>query len=171
MLRRAAPGDAPALAAFAARSYVETFVEGFGIDYPPEDLAAYLEHACSPAAFAGMIADPALDVRLRTDGAGVAAYAVSGPAELPHPDVRPGHGEIRRLYVRPDLQGAGLAAAALDDLLRDLDPHGDRPLWLSVWEGNARAQRFYARRGFRPVGEHAYPVGRHLDRDLILRRG
>lgn len=171
LLRPAAQDDGPALAAFAARSYVETFVEGFGIAYAPEDLAAYLDHACSPAAFAAMIADPAADVRLRTDGEGIVAYAVSGPAALPHPDVQRWHGEIRRFYLRPDAQGAGLAGAALDELLRDLDPLGDRPVWLSVWEGNLRAQRFYARRGFREVGEHAYPVGRHLDRDLIWRRG
>ena len=171
VLRPAEPQEAAALAAFAARSYVETFVEGFGIAYAPADLAAFLAQACSPAAFDAMIADPAQDVRVRTDAQGVAAYAVSGPVGLPHPDVRPEHGEIKRFYLRPDLQGAGLAGAALAELLRDLDPRGDRPLWLSVWEGNLRAQRFYARRGFVEVGEHAYSVGRHMDRDLIWRRG
>ena len=171
LLRPAAPEMAAALSAFAAKSYVETFVEGFAIPYAPEDLAAYLDHACSPAAFAALIADPAHDVRLRTDGKGIVAYAVSGPAGLPHPDVRPTHAEIARFYVRLDAQGAGLAAAALAELLRDLDPHGDRPVWLSVWEGNLRAQRFYARHGFREVGEHGYPVGRHVDRDLVWRRG
>jgi diamine N-acetyltransferase len=171
VLAPAVPADAADLAAFAADQYVETFVRGFAIPYPPAELARFLEETCGEAAFARMIADPTADVRLLRDGQGVAAYAVSGPAGLPHPDVSASDGEIKRFYVRPDLQGAGLARAALEELLRDLDPKGRRTLWLSVWEGNHRAQRFYARYGFREVGDYPYPVGDWIDRDLIWRRG
>lgn len=171
VLRPAEPADVPVLARFAAESYVETFVRGFGIPYPEADLAGFLERTCSEAAFTAMLADPPTDVRLLTDLWGVAAYAVSGRAGLPHLEVSPGDGEIKRFYIRPDRQGSGLAAAALEELLRDLDPDGDRTLWLSVWEGNARAQRFYARYDFREVGRYDYPVGAWIDVDFIYRRG
>ena len=171
VLAPATAADAPDLAAFAAEQYVETFIRGFAIPYPPADLDGFLRETCGAQAFARMIGDPATDVRLRRDERGIAAYAVSGPAGLPHPDVRPGDGEIKRFYVRPDLKGSGLAPAALVELVAELDPHGRRPLWLSVWEGNLRAQRFYGRYGFGEVGAYDYPVGAWVDRDLIFRRG
>ena len=171
VLNPAEPRDAHALARFAAKSFVDTFVHGFGVPYPPEDLQAFLAKSASPAVFAGLIADPARDVRLLRDARGIAAYAVSGPAALPHPDAAPEHAEIARFYLRGDRQGSGLAGAALGELLADLDPNGDRPVWLSVWSGNLRAQRFYARHGFRHVGECDYPVGRFIDHDFVWRRG
>ena len=171
VLAPATAADARDLARFAAEQYVETFVRGFAIPYPADDLERFLDETCGVDAFARMIEDAATDVSLLRDGVGVAAYAVSGPAALPHPDVRAGDGEIKRFYVRPDLKGSGLARAALDELLLDLDPHRRRTLWLSVWEGNLRAQRFYARYGFDEVGTYPYPVGGWIDRDLIYRRG
>ena len=171
VLRPAIPEDVADLARFAQEMYVDTFVRGFGIAYPEADLDAFLAETCSPEAFAAMAADPAYDVRLLRDAAGVAAYAVAGPPSLPHPDVRPAHGEIKRFYLRPDQQSSGLARAALEELLRDLDPEGRRTLWLSVWEGNVRAQRFYARYGFEKAGTYDYPVGAHIDLDFIYRRG
>jgi ribosomal protein S18 acetylase RimI-like enzyme len=39
-----------------------------------------------------------------------------------------------------------------------------------VWENNHRALAFYARSGFREVGEHIFKIGEQVDRDLILAR-
>jgi ribosomal protein S18 acetylase RimI-like enzyme len=41
-------------------------------------------------------------------------------------------------------------------------------LWLGVWENNHKALGFYARSGFREVGEHVFRIGDQVDRDLIL---
>ena len=56
---------------------------------------------------------------------------------------------------------------ALEWLERD----GPRPLWIGVWSGNLKAQRFYARYGFERFGEHTFPVGGWLDQEVALRRG
>lgn len=170
LLRPARPEDLPALSRFAAASFRETFVKGFAIPYPADDLATYLDHACSERTFARRMAEPRVHVLIAEDGGEVDGYAVAGPVELAHPDARPQDGEIHRFYARAGLQGAGWAARAWDEVLHALDPRGDRRLWLSVWSGNLRAQRFYARRGFTHAGEHDYPVGRHVDMDFIYRR-
>lgn len=160
ILRPATAADTDALARFATRSYTETFLQDFPISYPPEDLELFLDETRSPRAFARYITDPAYDVRLLVDDDGIAAYTLTSAASLSHPDVRPDHGEILHFYLRRDRQGTPLAAAALAELLCALDPDGDRPIWLSVWEGNLRATRFYARHAFRKVGEHSFTVGR-----------
>jgi RimJ/RimL family protein N-acetyltransferase len=170
-LRPATIADIDALAQFAVHSYVETFVDELGFIYPPDDLHAFLDETRSSNAFARYMANPTYDVRLLADGDGIAAYTLTGAPSLMHPDVRDDHKEIMHFYLRRDLQGSSMAAAALAELLRDLDPDGNRPIWLSVWEGNLRAQRFYARNGFRKVGEHPFPVGRQQYLILTWRRG
>ena len=38
-IRRAQLADAPALARLGEETFIETFVEGFAVPYPPDDLA------------------------------------------------------------------------------------------------------------------------------------
>ena len=111
-----------------------------------------------------------------TDGP-VAGFATAGDistggaGDLPHPDIRPGDGELKRLYVREAAKGTGLAARLMEAALGWLERDGPRPVWLSVWSQNHRAQRFYTRYGFGVVGEYLYPVGESRDEEFIMRRG
>ena len=171
-IRRATRADEKTLAALSEATFVETFVEGFGVAYPPEDLAAFVESAHSRAAFLKMLADPAKKLWIVEALNGRAlGYAVGGPNKLPHPDAAIGDAEISRLYLRNEAQGTGLGRRMLEAVLQGIDPGRSRTIWLSVWEGNAKAQAFYARYGFEVVGEWKFPVGKTLDRDLIMRRG
>jgi ribosomal protein S18 acetylase RimI-like enzyme len=165
-IRRAAPGDAAALAAIGA----ETFAETFGHLYPPEDLARYLAEAHGLEQAHADLADPHTAAWLAEAGGAAIGYAVAGACSLPHPEVAVGDGELKRLYLRRSAQsqalGGQLFDAALGWLLRD----GPRTIWLGVWSENHGAQRFYNRRGFDKVGEYGFPVGESVDRELILRR-
>ena len=40
-LRRAGPGDAETLARLGLETFRETFLDGFAIPYPPDDLATF----------------------------------------------------------------------------------------------------------------------------------
>jgi GNAT superfamily N-acetyltransferase len=61
---------------------------------------------------------------------------------------------LHRLFVVPEQWGTGLAARLHDDAVRALA----RPCHLWVLEQNARARRFYERRGWCADGEHQ-PAG------------
>jgi RimJ/RimL family protein N-acetyltransferase len=43
-------------------------------------------------------------------------------------------------------------------------------MWLGVWEYNPRAQRFYEKNGFRPVGQHVFQLGSDPQTDLLKQR-
>jgi ribosomal protein S18 acetylase RimI-like enzyme len=47
---------------------------------------------------------------------------------------------------------------------------GHETIWLGVWERNERAQAFYRKWDFRPVGEHTFPLGADLQRDVLMER-
>jgi ribosomal protein S18 acetylase RimI-like enzyme len=51
-----------------------------------------------------------------------------------------------------------------------LDSQSRVPLYVGVWSENYGAQRFYARYGFRKVGEYGFPVGTTVDHEFILKR-
>ena len=166
-IRRAVPADAAVLAELGAATFVETF----GHLYTPEDLRAFLEESHSVPAYAGVLADPTYALWLAEDEAGRAiGYAQAGPCGLPHADVRPGDGELKRLYVRAGTQNAGTGRALMDAAMAWLLRDGPRTLWISVWSENFGAQRFYGRHGFEQVGAYGFRVGETVDHELILRR-
>ena len=166
LIRRATPADAVALRALTQRTFADTF----GHLYPPNDLAEFFATVYALDAFQDLLRDPAQAAWfLELDGTPI-GHALAGPCTLPHPEVRPGDGELKRLYLVKDAHNGGhgtrLLRTALDWLLRD----GPRTLWLGVWSENVGAQRFYARHGFEHVGEYIFEVGKCRDREFILRR-
>lgn len=166
-VRRADARDAEILSALGERTFVETF----GHLYPPSDLAAYLPEAYGIARTRADLADPKKASFVLEEEGEAIGFALAGPCGLPHPDARPEHGELKRLYVIAARQGGGRGSALLDAALGWLEAPGPRPLWIGVWSENHGAQRLYERRGFARVGAYEFPVGETRDHELILRRG
>jgi ribosomal protein S18 acetylase RimI-like enzyme len=165
-LRTANTEDAELLTALGR----ETFATTFGHLYPPEDLAAFLAEAHTPAKYAAWAGDPAygLWIAEAADGRAI-GYALVGPNTLPHPEARPDDGELKRIYVVAEAQGAGAGSRLMRASLGFLDALR-RPLWIGVWSENHGAQRLYGRHGFVKAGEYEFHVGKTRDREFILRR-
>lgn len=166
MIRRATPADAEALADIGARTFTETF----GHLYPPDDLARFLAQGHTPARARSDLADPRTAVWLVEAEGEVAGYALAGPCGLPHPEVAPQDGELKRIYLLKNAQNGGLGGRLFEATLAWLLKDGPRTVWIGVWSENYGAQRFYARRGFDTVGEYGFAVGESVDREFILRR-
>jgi ribosomal protein S18 acetylase RimI-like enzyme len=166
--RDAVPGaaDAAALAAIGARTFVETF----GHLYPPEDLCAFIcsDHA-APAA-AALLARPDVHVRFAEVSGQVMGYAVLAPNGLPHVPADLNVAELKRLYLRPALQGRGVADALMDWAEAMARADGRDAISLSVFSENHRAKRFYARRGYMHLGNYLFMVGRQADLEHVWMR-
>lgn len=169
-IRFARPEDVEALAALKLATFRETFLEGFAIPYPPDDLARFEAETYSPPRVAAEIADPAHATWVceGQDGA-LLAYAHCGPCKLPHPEAGPGAGELYQIYIRKSAQGLGLGRALLKLSLDWLAKAYPGPAWIGVWSGNLKAQAFYAAAGFEKVGDYHFMVGDHRDDEYILR--
>jgi ribosomal protein S18 acetylase RimI-like enzyme len=160
--RVADAADAKLIASFAARTFVDTF----GHLYPPEDLQAYLAKSYGADIQHDEIADPAVRYWLAMRGESIVGYAMAGPCELQIAHAAADR-ELYRLYVDRSVQGRGVADALMEQVLTWARAQGAQALWLSVWENNERAQRFYRGYGFTHMGEHAFMVGATADRDFI----
>ena len=171
LIRPAVDSDATALGVLGRQTFIDTFVDGFGIPYPTDDLAAFLDASFRPAAIRTKLQEPGAAWWVAERDGELLAFANTGPNTLPHPDARPSHAELRRLYVSKNAQGLGLGTRLLTLTLDWMEAHSDGPLWIGVWSGNLKAQKLYAASGFEKAGEDQYPVGRWLDHEFILRRG
>lgn len=166
-IRRAAPGDAEALAEIGRATFTETFTHL----YPPEHLAAFLSEAHSVERARSDIANPAKAVWIVEDAGRVVGYALACPAKLPHADVTPNCRELDRFYLLKSHQSGGVGSRLFADVMAWMEDGGPRSLWIGVWSQNHGAQRFYARHGFEVVGTYEFIVGETRDHEFIMRRG
>lgn len=165
-IRRAGVADAASVADIAARTFVETF----GDMYPPQDLAFFLSDSYSIEKQAVILAHPAYAIFLLERDGVIVGHAAAGPCGLPHPQVAPADGELKRLYVLREAQNGGWGARLFETVLEWLQRDGPRTLWIGVWSENYGAQRFYGRYGFEKAGEYEFVVGNTRDHEFILRR-
>ncbi|SNS41267.1 Acetyltransferase (GNAT) family protein [Sphingomonas laterariae] len=170
MIRRAVAADADTLSRLAVTTFFETFVDGFGIPYPPADRDAYIAEKLAAAVFAGRIADPAFGVWVAEHDGEAVGFAVAGPNGLPHADARDGDLELKQLYLTRAVQGLGLGGRLFETTLAWMEAQAPGAIWIGVWSGNLKAQRLYQALGFEKAGGYQFRVGSWLDDELILRR-
>lgn len=167
-IRRATIDDADTVSSLGARTFSETFAHL----YPPEDLETFLAYAYGLERTRNDLvhSDKATWLMEDEDGEAI-GYALAGPCDLPHDEVSPEDGELKRIYVLKSHQGGGRGSALLKTALDWLEAAGPRRLWIGVWSENFGAQKLYGRLGFEKVGEYFFPVGETNDLEFILRRG
>ena len=165
-IRRATEADAAVLASLSTAC----FIEAFGHLYEQEDLQAFLQEAHSLEAWKQLLGNQQYATWMVGDAGEALGYATTGTCSLPHVDVRAEDGELKRIYLRKQLQNGGWGGKLFETAMDWLQHDGPRTLWIGVWSQNLGAQRFYARHGFEHVGEYEFPVGRVRDLEFILRR-
>ena len=166
-IQKATAGDAAALAKFADTS----FRDAFGAINDPADVDAYCARAFTPAAQARELADPAMTTHLARDREVIIAYAQLQEA-APHRGVTELPAVLlKRIYVDQEWLGRGVGNSLMNAVATEALDRGARTLWLTVWERNPRAIRFYTRLGMSVVGDDDFLLGSDLQRDLVMAGG
>jgi diamine N-acetyltransferase len=153
-----------------ARLAVATFRQAYARQTKAEDLDLYIESALHPEKIRAQLRDPCITfllARLNAEPAGFAKLEVRKPPDCVSDS---GAVELGSLYVLKDHYGRGVGRALLAAAFREARCLGCNTLWLSVWEKNTRALKFYRRQGFAAVGRWIFWVGTDPQQDLILVR-
>jgi len=163
--RLAETDDAPALAQFMTRN----FLAAYGHCSTPANVAATVAKHYGLDAQRRQIADPARINLLAEAGGRLAGHAqlkVGGetpPGAAPLPAV-----EIGRFYVDVDFHGHGIAQAMMARVRELARARGGASLWLSVWQEQPQAIRFYEKEGFRIAGTLVFEVGDDPKDDWLM---
>jgi diamine N-acetyltransferase len=164
-IRTALPSDAASLAAFAQRTFRETF----GAANTPENMRAYVRDAFSVERIGRELSDSRLLILVAEIDGTMAGYPHLADAELRATDRRAGV-ELVRMYVDSAYHGRGVAGALMERCIDAARAAGHTTMWLGVWEHNPRAQAFYAKWQFLRVGEHDFLLGEDRQTDWIMER-
>ena len=161
--------DAEQLSPFARRVFDATFAA----DNDPVALGAYMDSAFNVARQREELGNPACTVLLVLANDELAAWSllrddVTPPENCQLRGARPLY--LNRFYVDHAWHGRGVALALMSAVHEHTRARGHDGLWLSTWERNTRAIRFYEREGFAIVGTTWFQLGEELQRDYVLAR-
>lgn len=112
--------------------------------------------------------DPAITTLIVEEDGIPIAYAQIRHHHVPACVTGPAPVELWRFYVHRDWHGRGVAQALMDRVKAEARARGAQTLWLGVWERNDRARAFYAKTGFRDVGEHIFLFGTDPQTDRVM---
>lgn len=165
-IRPARPTDVAALAALAR----VTFYEAYDTLAQPSDLDAYTTERYSLTQVALELEDPRIAIWLGLHGEEAVGFlqlaAVAAPPEVK--GSRPL--KLDRLYLRQRAWGLGLGRRFMELMLRTAAERGHDSVWLSVWEKNPRALRFYQNWGFIDIGWEIFMTGEDRSIDRLMER-
>ena len=156
IIRPAEEKDASLLSELAKKTFYDTFVG----TAPEEDMQYALADWYSPQKFIDRIRDSAFTMLLAMDGNNAAGYTTfwQHQPDFLGADAEEGL-ELLTLYIDTPWHGTGLAQRLMQEFYKTAREKGLTYLWLGVWEHNYRAQKFYAKEGFKNTSyTHPFPI-------------
>ena len=169
VIRYATPSETDAVSLVAMAR--EVFADTFAHLYEPAPFARFLDEAYGPAGrMERDLVDPAIRWRIAASHNGPIGYAKLSNLAAPAPAPAPGAMELQQIYVLRAWHGKGIADQlmqwALDTARADAAPE----IYLTVFDHNQRAKRFYTRHGFVEVGHCTFQLGDRIDDDRVWRK-
>jgi len=148
----------------ARRIFRETFAQQF----EPEAFEAFLQEVYNPGG--SMSCEFGLsDVhwRVATFGGEPVGYAKLTPLRASAKGAAAGAMELQQIYLSAEWHGRGIADRMMEWAIDAARRNGAPELYLTVFDHNHRAKRFYARHGFFEVGHCTFELGGRVYDDRI----
>lgn len=148
---------------------ITTFTDTYARYNTPDDMRQYIETEFSAEKLHSGIISPSVGFYLAMDSEEAVGYIKINyaPSQTDLNDSR--SLELERIYVLKEYQGKKTGQFLLD-AARSIAVENDLDyLWLGVWDKNTNAQKFYAKNGFVPFGNHVFMLGDDEQQDILLR--
>jgi diamine N-acetyltransferase len=158
------PADADALAALGAKTFHDTYA-AFNT---PENMAMHVEATFTPAQQRAEIERSGGCILVAEAGTELIAYAAVTRDIVP-PAVGDDHAlEIKRFYVDRAWHGLGVAQRLMAQTCQAAAERGAATVWLTVWDQNPRAIKFYRNVGFSDAGVISFHLGNEEQTDFLM---
>lgn len=144
------------------------FTDTFGHLYSAAALEAFCTQSyADDGSMARDLADPAIDWQVACVDSQPVGYAKLTPLRAPAQTPLPGALELQQIYVESAWHGTGVAERLMQWAVERAGLREAPELYLTVFDHNTRAKRFYARHGFREVGHCTFTIGGQVHDDRI----
>ncbi|MBS1779931.1 MAG: GNAT family N-acetyltransferase [Bacteroidetes bacterium] len=149
---------------------ITTYTDTFGEYYTPGELKEYLDDTYGSAKLQGEFAEPFSKPLLAFDDNKLAGFLRLRKNQIVEKHVGADNLEIHQLYVHRNYHGAGVSMLLMEEAVKYAVEQGYSMIWLSVWEHNTRAQRFYSKCDFEVFDKYNYMAGNEPQVDLLMKR-
>lgn len=163
-IRTARSDEAETLSRFAARLFLSTY----GPVCREADVLAYIAEHFTPERQVAELRAPGAWTLVVEEGGRWVGYAQLRMHAPPTGEVGAAPVEIARFYVDPAWHGRGVAPRLMQACLRRIREAGGDSVWLSVWQENGRAIRFYEKEGWRRIGTRSFRMGDDVQQDHLM---
>jgi len=169
IIRYATPSEEEAASVVAMAR--EVFSDTFAHLYDPAPFTRFLDEAYGPnGRMERDLADPSIRWWIAVTGDRPIGYAKLSKLTAPAPAPLPGAMELQQIYVLRAWHGKGIAGQLMEWALATARVDGAPEIYLTVFDHNQRAKRFYARHGFAEVGHCTFQLGDRVDDDRVWRK-
>ena len=152
--RPAAPADALCLGVLSTQVFLDTYApQGVRPAVAREALARH-----SVAVYEALLAEPGVTILVAERAGHLVGFSQVADGAGHESVPAPAASELRRLYVQEPFTGRGVGRDLLRHAEKAAAARGAHMLWLTAWEGNARALRFYPRCGYEDLGGTFYTI-------------
>ena len=163
--RLAEPADAAELGRFMARN----FLAAYGHCSTPENVQAAIHEHYGEAAQCRQIQDPSRWNLIALHGDEWAGHAqLKCGGDVPQGVTMLPAIELSRFYVDVRFHGRTVAQAMMDRVKARARELGARSIFLSVWQDQPQAIRFYTKEGFTIAGTLVFMVGEDPKDDWLM---
>ncbi len=165
-LVKATLDDVELLLEFAERTFRVAY-EAMNV---PEDFNQYCREAFTAARFVKEMQQPQSVFWLGWLDGELAAYLKLNVDTYTEAVDRGKTIQIERIYVAPEWQGKRLGEFLLDFCYQQAQLEKSDWIWLSVWQRNPRAVKFYERCAYEICGTEVFQLGDDPQLDWVMRR-
>ena len=167
-IRFAALEDAELLAKLGRETLYDAFVSHPLM--PKADLDLYLREAFAVSQITAELQDPQSAFLLAEIDGQAVGYAKLVADEREAGIAAKNPVKLKRLYARRQFIGKGVGASLLFRCLGEAVRNGHDTIWLTVWEHNERAQRFYRQWDFKQCGVIDFQFGNTVLTDIVMQK-
>jgi GNAT superfamily N-acetyltransferase len=147
------------------------FTEAFAKHYETIAFEAFCDAVYLPGrAMARDYAAPGVRWQVAVGDGAPIGYAKLTPLRAPAVDAAHGSLELQQIYVLSPWHGTGIADRLVEWAVNTACELGAPEIYLTVFDHNERAKRFYLRHGFAEVGRCTFQLGDRIEDDRIWRR-
>jgi ribosomal protein S18 acetylase RimI-like enzyme len=149
----------------------QAFSDTFAALYDPAPFAEFLHEAYGAGgSMERDLADPSIRWWVAAMDGQVIGYAKLSALKAPAPAPQPGAMELQQIYVLSPWHGRGVAESLMRWALDTARAEGAPEIYLTVFDHNVRAKRFYSRHGFSEAGRCTFKLGDRVDDDRVWRK-
>lgn len=153
-LRLAEEGDLHALQQLAAQTFPDA-----APDYiPQEAVAEFIATNLSLESFQHYLRSPHYLVTVAQAEEGLVGYTLLDISGQEQPEGLTQAAYLSKFYLSAQARGSGAAMDLMDRVFQDAAQEGFTSIWLGTAKANSRANAFYAKAGFRVIGERQFEV-------------